>query len=168
MNIQIVGCTNGEGIEWIWLEVNVMANSTKEMGPGNWFDWLDEQFACHNWKKICRIDRVLLLVLLNNSLMFKTGVLFTRKHVKARGKAARHMSTWLALSEVLPDKEFKSQWTAKIEAWKCNQELPSPYMIEIKCKHWCLLYLCWLMGMDLVLSKSIGGSGHTFFEGGGM
>ncbi len=100
--------------------------------------------------------------------MFKTGVLFTRKHVKARGKAARHMSTWLALSEVLPDKEFKSQWTAKIEAWKCNQELPSPYMIEIKCKHWCLLYLCWLMGMDLVLSKSIGGSGHTFFEGGGM
>ncbi|PBK62356.1 hypothetical protein ARMSODRAFT_895754, partial [Armillaria solidipes] len=35
MNIQIVGCTDGEGIERIWSEVNVVANSTKEMGLGN-------------------------------------------------------------------------------------------------------------------------------------
>ncbi len=52
MNIHVVGHTDREGIERCWAEINVVANSTKEMGPGNWYDTLDVQFAWHNWKKI--------------------------------------------------------------------------------------------------------------------
>ncbi|KAK0444170.1 hypothetical protein EV421DRAFT_1903278 [Armillaria borealis] len=100
MNIQIVGRTDGEGIERTWAEVNMVANSTKEMGPGN--------------------------------QVIGLGRLFAKKHVKARNKAARHMSGFIALTEVLPDEGFKAQWTAEIEAWERDQDLPSPYMIDIK------------------------------------
>ncbi|KAK0476553.1 hypothetical protein EDD18DRAFT_1115322 [Armillaria luteobubalina] len=115
MNIQRVGQMDGEGIERTWAEVNMVANSTKEMGPGNRFDRLDEQFVRHNWKKVIGLGRLL-----------------AKKHVKARSKAARHMSGFIGLTEVLPNKDFKAQWTMEIEAWERNKDLPSPYMINVK------------------------------------
>ncbi|KAK0499318.1 hypothetical protein EDD18DRAFT_1307916 [Armillaria luteobubalina] len=77
MNIQMVRRTD---------EVNMVANSTKEMGPGNRYDRLDEQFARHNWRKVIGL-----------------GCLLAKKHVKARSKAARHMSGFIGLTDVLPD-----------------------------------------------------------------
>ena len=46
-----VGRTDGEGIERSWSEMNHVANSTKEMGPGSRHDTLDDQFGHHNWRK---------------------------------------------------------------------------------------------------------------------
>ncbi|KAF8834542.1 hypothetical protein BDN67DRAFT_992646 [Paxillus ammoniavirescens] len=46
-----VGRTDGEGVEWNWAEMNRVANSTKEMGPGARHDTLDDQIRHHNWKK---------------------------------------------------------------------------------------------------------------------
>lgn len=57
MNIHIVGRTNGEGIERCWAKINVIANSTKEMGPGNRYNTLDVQFAWHNWKKLTGLGK---------------------------------------------------------------------------------------------------------------
>ncbi|PBK80346.1 hypothetical protein ARMGADRAFT_1040131 [Armillaria gallica] len=56
MNIQIIDHTDREGIEQAWAEINVVANSTKEMGPGNRYDKLDRQFAKHNWKKLVELE----------------------------------------------------------------------------------------------------------------
>ncbi|KAK0219931.1 hypothetical protein IW262DRAFT_1448408 [Armillaria fumosa] len=56
MNIHTVSHTDGEGIEHCWAEINVTANSTKEMGLGNRYNTLDVQFAWHNWKKVIGLD----------------------------------------------------------------------------------------------------------------
>jgi hypothetical protein len=50
-----VGRTYGEGIEWSWAEMNLVANSTKEMGPGSRHDTLDDHFGHHNWRKKVRL-----------------------------------------------------------------------------------------------------------------
>ena len=47
-----VGRTDGEGIERNWAEINAVANSTKEMGPGLRHDTLDDHFGHHNWRKL--------------------------------------------------------------------------------------------------------------------
>lgn len=46
-----VGRTDGEGIERNWAEMNRVANSTKEMGPGSRHDVLNNHFGYHNWSK---------------------------------------------------------------------------------------------------------------------
>lgn len=46
-----VGRTDGEGIERSWSELNGIANSTKEMGPGSRHDTLDDHMGHHNWRK---------------------------------------------------------------------------------------------------------------------
>ena len=46
-----VGRTDGEGIKRSWSEMNHVANSTKEMGPGSRHDTLDNHFGHHNWRK---------------------------------------------------------------------------------------------------------------------
>jgi len=46
-----VGRTEGEGIERSWSELNRVANSTKEMGPGSRHDTLDDHIGHHNFRK---------------------------------------------------------------------------------------------------------------------
>ena len=46
-----VGRTDGEGIERSWSELNRVANSTKEMGPGSRHDTLDDHIGHHNFRK---------------------------------------------------------------------------------------------------------------------
>jgi hypothetical protein len=52
-----VGHTDGEGIERNWAEMNQVANSTKEMGPGSWHDTLDDHFGHHNWRKLTGLGK---------------------------------------------------------------------------------------------------------------
>jgi hypothetical protein len=46
-----VGRTDGEAAEHGWAEVNPLAASTKEMGPGSRRDTLDAHFGDYNWRK---------------------------------------------------------------------------------------------------------------------
>jgi hypothetical protein len=46
-----VGRTDGEAPERGWAEVNPLAASTKEMGPGSRHDTLDAHFGDYNWRK---------------------------------------------------------------------------------------------------------------------
>jgi hypothetical protein len=52
-----VGRTDGEGIERNWAEMNRVANSTKEMGPGSRHDTLDDHFGHHNWRKLTGLGK---------------------------------------------------------------------------------------------------------------
>jgi Kyakuja-Dileera-Zisupton transposase len=52
-----VGRTDGEGIERSWSEINPIAPSTKEMGPGSYHDTLDDHFGHHNWRKYVMIGK---------------------------------------------------------------------------------------------------------------
>jgi hypothetical protein len=47
-----VGHTDGEAPEQGWAEVNPLAPSTKEMGPGSRRDTLDAHFGDYNWRKV--------------------------------------------------------------------------------------------------------------------
>lgn len=46
-----VGRTDGEAPERGWAEVNPLAASTREMGPGARRDTLDSHFGDYNWRK---------------------------------------------------------------------------------------------------------------------
>lgn len=53
LNLKVVGRTDGEAPERSWSESNLVANSTKEMGPGSRHDTIDDHLGHHNWKKTC-------------------------------------------------------------------------------------------------------------------
>lgn len=50
--IKGVGRTDGEAPERGWANINPIASSTKEMGPGHRRDTIDDHFGDWNWKKI--------------------------------------------------------------------------------------------------------------------
>lgn len=52
-----VGQTDGEGPERCWAETNVLAGSTKRMGPGSRWDTMDDHFGDHNWRKLISMGK---------------------------------------------------------------------------------------------------------------
>jgi hypothetical protein len=50
-----VGRTDGESPERGWSDINAVAMSTREMGPGSRRDTLDDHFNDRNWRKIANI-----------------------------------------------------------------------------------------------------------------
>lgn len=54
-----VGRTDGEAPERGWADINSVATSTKEMGPGSRRDTLDDLFGARNWLKITKICKFL-------------------------------------------------------------------------------------------------------------
>jgi hypothetical protein len=57
-----MGQTDGEAPEHSWAEVNPLAPSTKEMGPGSQHDTLDAHFGDYNWRKFVGMGTQLPLV----------------------------------------------------------------------------------------------------------
>ncbi|KAG1857820.1 hypothetical protein F4604DRAFT_1882980 [Suillus subluteus] len=55
-----VGCTDGEAPERGWANINRVASSTKEMGPGTRRDTLDDHFSDWNWKKVTMLGQCML------------------------------------------------------------------------------------------------------------
>lgn len=53
-----VGRTDGEAPERLWNEINPLATSTREMGPGSRRDVLDYHFGDHNWRKLTGLSKV--------------------------------------------------------------------------------------------------------------
>lgn len=51
--IKGVGRTDGEAPERGWADINPLATSTREMGPGSRRDTIDDHFNDWNWKKVC-------------------------------------------------------------------------------------------------------------------
>ncbi|KAG2028955.1 hypothetical protein BDR03DRAFT_882220 [Suillus americanus] len=51
--IKGVGRTDGEAPERGWADINPLATSTCEMGPGSRRDTIDDHFNDWNWKKVC-------------------------------------------------------------------------------------------------------------------
>jgi hypothetical protein len=49
--------TDGKAPECGWAEVNPLAPSTKEMGPGSQRDTLDAHFGDYNWRKVVGMVR---------------------------------------------------------------------------------------------------------------
>ena len=54
-----VGRTDGEAPERGWADINAVASSTREMGPGSRRDTLDDHFNDRNWRKVSSIGNLL-------------------------------------------------------------------------------------------------------------
>lgn len=61
-----VGRTDGEAPERTWASSNLVASSTKEMGPGSRRDTLDDHFNDHNWRKVITFGESQLLLFPNS------------------------------------------------------------------------------------------------------
>ncbi|KAF8836637.1 hypothetical protein BDN67DRAFT_992063 [Paxillus ammoniavirescens] len=104
-----VGWMDGEAPEWGWVNINPVASSMKEMGPGSRRDTLDDFFGDWNWKKVIGMGDALL---------------------KKMKEAVMHKNKQEAIlydleAALLPD--MVSEWTTEVEAWKANQEMMNPY-----------------------------------------
>ncbi|KAG6884960.1 hypothetical protein C0992_005568, partial [Termitomyces sp. T32_za158] len=94
------GRTDGEAPERGWAEVNPLASSTKEMGPGSRRDCLDAHFGDYNWRKVMSM-----------------GPTLFRKARAAANNMANHTIAHDELTATLPTDTVK-KWTEEVEAWE--------------------------------------------------
>ncbi|KAG2112875.1 hypothetical protein DEU56DRAFT_874348 [Suillus clintonianus] len=95
-----------------WANINPVASSTKEMGPGARRDTLDDFFGDWNWKKITGLRRTML-----------------RKVKEALPELSEHEAALDDLEEGLKVEyaEALSRWKEQVEAWEHDPSQPNPY-----------------------------------------
>ncbi|KAG1743664.1 uncharacterized protein EDB91DRAFT_1236671 [Suillus paluster] len=102
---QHVGHTDGEAPERGWANINPIASSTKEMGPGSRRDTFDDHFGDWNWKCV---------VQLANTVEQK----------------ANHQRKLLELESCLQTQDI-SEWRIDIEAWELDRMQPNPFKVRV-------------------------------------
>ncbi|KAF9521470.1 hypothetical protein CPB83DRAFT_823547 [Crepidotus variabilis] len=105
---QGVGRTDGEGIERGWNEINPLATSTREMGPGTRRDIIDAHFGDHNWRKTTSLGKII-------ERMFVAGL-----------DMAEHVIDFNHLNATLPQVKVQ-EWTKEIEEWEMDSKKPNPF-----------------------------------------
>ncbi|KAF8121256.1 hypothetical protein EV363DRAFT_1406388 [Boletus edulis] len=100
-----VGRTDGEAPERGWANINPVASSTKEMGPGARRDTLDDHFGHSNWKKVVSLRHSLLQKL-------KTGIT----------KRAEHCDVLEELEKALLSSQSNEliKWRSQVEDYESN------------------------------------------------
>ncbi|KAG1746445.1 hypothetical protein EDB19DRAFT_1894208 [Suillus lakei] len=111
--IKGVGRTDGEAPERGWADINPVATSTREMGPGSRRDTLDDHFNDWNWKKVC--------------LMGKT---LARKLKAAFPEHIEHTRN-LCDFEAALDSSQLACWKEDIEAWESDRSKPNPFELKV-------------------------------------
>ncbi|KAG1888957.1 uncharacterized protein F5891DRAFT_1216956 [Suillus fuscotomentosus] len=104
-----VGRTDGEAPERGWSNINHVATSTKEMGPGSRCDTLDDHFGDWNWKKVTALGRTLLRKI-GDAIKWK------REHREALGELEKTIEPTLIL-----------QWMREVEAWENDNSQRNPF-----------------------------------------
>ncbi|KAF8337834.1 hypothetical protein F5887DRAFT_890334 [Amanita rubescens] len=104
-----VGRTDREAPERGWAEINPMASSTKEMGPGFCRDTLDSHFGDYNWRKIINLGSTLL-----------------RKMKDAGSEMAEFAQEHQDLERSLSS-EVATKWRTEVEAWEADSCKLNPF-----------------------------------------
>ncbi|KAJ2936266.1 hypothetical protein H1R20_g828, partial [Candolleomyces eurysporus] len=107
------GLGDGEAPERGWGELNPLATSTQEMGPGTRRNTLDYHFRDYNWRKIIR---------LGNSLL--------KKMVTATSDVAEHVIAHQELEATL-DREQLQSWMEAMTTWELDLANPNPYELYV-------------------------------------
>ncbi|KAG1901642.1 uncharacterized protein F5891DRAFT_1128056 [Suillus fuscotomentosus] len=107
-----VGRTDGEAPEHGWANINCVAMSTKEMGPGACRDALDDHFRDWNWKKI-------------------TSLVLLQKVIKAVRAEQEHCIALSELEDSIQESELGTsslaKWREEIETWEVDHTKPNPF-----------------------------------------
>ncbi|KAG1723397.1 hypothetical protein EDB19DRAFT_1898082 [Suillus lakei] len=107
--IKGVGRTDGEAPECGWADINPIATSTREMGPGSRRDTLDDHFNDWNWKKICAMGSI-----------FHRKYNFALIEVQERVDDLNDFEASLATDEL-------AKWRKDVEEWEANRSRPNPF-----------------------------------------
>ncbi|KAH7904935.1 hypothetical protein BJ138DRAFT_1106403 [Hygrophoropsis aurantiaca] len=108
------GRTDGEGIERSWAEMNPLASSTKEMGPGARHDALDDHFGFHNWEKNIHL-----------------GDMLSRRLIVAIAERERQVNNFREVTDTLSVAVVK-EWKGMLKSWEKDKSQPNPYEIDRK------------------------------------
>lgn len=120
-----VGRTDGEAPERGWSNINRVATSTKEMGPGSRRDTLDDHFGDWNWKKITALGPYCLSAgifwaysLIGRTLLRKISdaVKWKKEHGDGLAELERTIQPMLIL-----------QWRKEVEAWEEDGSQRNPF-----------------------------------------
>ncbi|EIW81903.1 hypothetical protein CONPUDRAFT_54452, partial [Coniophora puteana RWD-64-598 SS2] len=109
-----VGRTDGEAPERGWANINPVASSTKEMGPGHRKDTLNDFFGDWNWKKTTGL-----------------GLELNRKLSVAFVKRADHQEDFMDMERTLPQPRLV-EWRKDVEAWENGQTEPNPFESRVQ------------------------------------
>ncbi|KAG2031785.1 hypothetical protein BDR03DRAFT_936229 [Suillus americanus] len=104
-----VGRMDGEAPERGWSNINRVAMSMKEMGPGSRRDTLDDHFGDWNWKKITALGRTLLRKI-GDAIKWK------KEHREALRELERTILPTLIL-----------QWKSEVESWEHDSSQRNPF-----------------------------------------
>ncbi|KAG1845339.1 hypothetical protein F4604DRAFT_1688751 [Suillus subluteus] len=104
--------TDGEAIECDWSNINLIATSTWEMGPGSRHDILDDHFGDWNWRKVCNLGPLLLC-----------------KLKQAIHERDQHVFNLRDFEEAIPPASLAA-WQVMITEWEQDRSKPNPFELE--------------------------------------
>ncbi|KAL0567260.1 hypothetical protein V5O48_014737, partial [Marasmius crinis-equi] len=102
------GETDGERIERRWADLGAVASGTKEMGPGNRRDTVDDHISSSNWQKITSL-----------------GPIIRQRRRRAREQAEVHQAIFVQFTET--QAEHWPQWAQQVLKWEQNKSDFNPY-----------------------------------------
>ncbi|KAG2137460.1 hypothetical protein DEU56DRAFT_945875 [Suillus clintonianus] len=105
--------TDGEAIERGWSNMNPIATSTREMGPGSRRDILDDHFGDWNWRKVSNLGPSLL-----------------KKLKEAIPECYQHAVDLRDFEEAIPSSSL-SAWRKLVEDWEGDRSKPNPFEIKV-------------------------------------
>ncbi|KAF9516229.1 hypothetical protein BS47DRAFT_1442286 [Hydnum rufescens UP504] len=108
-----VSCTDGEGIEQEWAEINITANSTKEMSEGSHHDTLDDLLGDKNFRKEIGLGG-------GKSLLTKLKT--------AQVESAKHVEQFESFTGGL-DPAMVQEYKNMILAWEVDHSKLNPYSV---------------------------------------
>ncbi|KAG2140887.1 uncharacterized protein EDB93DRAFT_1241820 [Suillus bovinus] len=100
--------TDGEAPERAWSNINPVATSTREMGPGSRRDTLDDHFSDWNWCKVSNFGPFLL-----------------QKLKEAIPQQDQHVLDLRDFEEAIPTESLTS-WHQMVEEWEADRSKPNP------------------------------------------
>jgi hypothetical protein len=123
---QGVGRTDGEAPERGWAEINPLAASTKEMGPGSRRDTLDYHFGDYNWRKVVGMGEYMSSYAHLTTQEPSLGATLLRKILSAATDMAEHCIAHEELNSTLLPTTV-ALWTEQVEAWEDDPTCPNPF-----------------------------------------
>ncbi|KAG1877378.1 hypothetical protein F4604DRAFT_1923970 [Suillus subluteus] len=112
--IKGMGRTDGEAPEHGWANINPVATSTREMGPGSRCDTLDDHFGDFNWKKVTNFH-----------------ISLFRKLVAAVPQRDQHLADFNDFNDTLvaEQPEEVTRWKLAIEGWEADRLQTNPFEV---------------------------------------
>ncbi|KAG1884133.1 hypothetical protein F4604DRAFT_1677272 [Suillus subluteus] len=104
--------TDGEAIEHRWSNMNPVATSTREMGPGSRHDILDDHFGDWNWHKVSNLGPSLL-----------------KKLKEVIPEHNQHAVDLRDFEEAIPSSSLSS-WQKMVEEWEDDRLRPNPFEVQ--------------------------------------